>query len=288
MKNLIRGLAFACLSLTLLCLNFTNTNGQQLNHDSALTYGATPIPHGFAHNDYLHKHPLYDALENGFTNIEADIFLKKCKLIIAHFFPYFKSGRTLESIYLKPLSERIAKNNGRVYAGYNNPIILMIDIKTNGDSIYKVLKPLLEKYRWMLTRYENGKVAYGAVTVVLSGHKPYELIENAQSRLAFIDEDLRTMHDDSVNHNVFAMASCKYSKLLKWNGKDTISTSERKKLLDFVATAHKIGAKVRLWASPEKKAVWDELLSCGVDLINTDQLVTFKNYLNIQSIAKVN
>jgi len=288
MKNLITGLAFACLSLTFLCLNFNSANAQQLNSDSAFAYTATPIPHGFAHNDYIHKHPLYDALGNGFTNIEADIFLKNGKLVVAHIFPYFKGHRTLETLYLEPLAQRIAKNNGHVYAGYNSQMILMIDIKTNGDETYQVLKQLLEKYRRMLTHYENGKVVYGAVTIVLSGHKPYGLIENAPSRLAFIDEDLRKIRGDSVNHNVFAMASCKYSQLLKWDGKDTLSNSERQKLLTYVAMAHKIGAKVRLWAAPEKKEVWDELLSCGVDLINTDQLVKLRDYFASQPLAGLN
>jgi len=287
MKTLIKGQAFFCLSLLLVCLNISNSNGQPSNRDSALNYATAPLRNGFAHNDYIHKHPLLDALENGFTNVEADIFLKNGKLIVAHIFPYFKGHRTLESLYLKPLSERIAKNNGQVYAGYYSPVILMIDIKTNADNTYKVLKPLLEKYRSILSSCENGKVVYRAVTIVLSGKKPFALLENEQNRLAFIDEDLRKIPADSTSNNMFVMASCKYSKLIKWNGKDTISTTERKKLLDFVAMAHKIGAKVRLWASPEKKAVWNELLSCGVDLINTDQLVDFKNYLNVQSVAAV-
>jgi len=282
------GLAFACLSLTFLCLNFNSANAQQSNNDSAFAQTTAPIPHGFAHNDYLHKHPLHDALSNGFTNVEADIFLKNGKLIVAHIFPYFKGHRTLETLYLEPLAQRIAKNNGHVYAGYNSQMILMIDIKTNRDNTYEALKPLLEKYQWMLTHYENGKVVDGAVTVVLSGHKPYELIENAQNRLAFIDEDLRTINGDSVNHNVFAMASCKYSQLLKWNGNGSLSNSERQILLAYVAKAHRIGAKVRLWASPEKKEVWDELLSCGVDLINTDRLEMLRDYFSIQPIATIN
>ena len=111
-----------------------------------------PLVNGFAHNDYCHKHPLYDALDNGFTNIEADIFLKNNKLIIAHVFPYFKSKRTLEALYFQPLSARIADNNGKVYASYNKPVILMIDIKTSAGNTYRALKPLLEKYSSMLTR----------------------------------------------------------------------------------------------------------------------------------------
>jgi hypothetical protein len=251
---------------------------------------STPLLNAFAHNDYCHKHPLYDALENGFTSIEADIFLKDNKLIVAHIFPYFKGKRTLESLYLQPLLERVSNNDGKVYAGYNNPVVLMIDVKTNADKTYEALKPLLEKYKSMLSVYQDGKVVNRAVTIVLSGHKPYRLIEDEQNRLAFIDEDLRKVQRDSVTTNVFTMASCKYSKLLKWDGKGIISTTEKDRLCNIVIMAHKMGEKVRLWASPEKKVVWDELLSCGVDLINTDRLPVLKKYLNSRTVvlAKVN
>jgi len=246
---------------------------------------STPLLNGFAHNDYRHKRPLFDALENGFTNIEADIFLKNNKLIVAHVFPYFKGKRTLENLYFKPLSERVALNNGKVYENYNKPVILMIDIKTNANDTYEALKPLLEKYSSILTHLEDGKVVYGAVTVVLSGHKPYDMIGSEQSRLAFIDEDLRRVSRDTTTTNMFTMASCKYSRMLKWDGKGVFPIAERNKLCTFVAIAHRMGEKVRLWASPEKKAVWDELLKCGVDLINTDRLVTLRRYLNSNTVT---
>ena len=250
---------------------------------------STPLPNGFAHNDYCHKHPLLDALDNGFTNIEADIFSRDDKLIVAHVFPFFKGKRTLENLYFRPLSERIAINNGRVYPNYSKPVILMIDIKTGSNSTYEALKPLLEKYRPMLTELKDGKVIYRAITVVLSGHKPYNMIGSEQNRLAFIDEDLRKVSRDSLSTNVYSMASCKYSRLLKWTGNGSIPEMEKKKLCDFVAMAHRLGEKVRLWASPEKKVVWDELLHCGVDLINTDHLSDLKNYLtaNQPILAKV-
>ncbi|MDB5154284.1 MAG: hypothetical protein JWR54_3035 [Mucilaginibacter sp.] len=251
---------------------------------------STPLPNGFAHNDYRHKHPLYDALDNGFTNIEADIFLKDNRLIVAHVFPYFKHNRTLEKLYFKPLLERITDNNGKVYTNYNTPIILMIDIKTGANNTYEALIPLLEKYKSILSGLENGKMVYRQVTVVLSGHKPYGLIENELNRLAFIDEDLRRVRRDSTYSNVFSMASCKYSKLMRWDGKGIIPNAEKTKLCAFVEIAHRMGEKVRLWASPEKKVVWDELLDCGVDLINTDRLPALKNYLSTRPIvlAKAN
>jgi len=238
-----------------------------------------PLPNAFAHNDYSHKRPLYDALQNGYTNIEADIFLKHDRLIVAHINPYFKGHRQLENLYLKPLLDHINENGGEIYKGYTNPVTLMIDIKTEANSTYTALKPLLEKYKTILTRYENGKVIPGLITVVLSGHKPYAMIKGEDNRLAFIDEDLRIAARDTGYMNVCEMASCKYSKLLKWKGEGVISTIEQQKLCSYVAMAHRSGDKVRLWASPDNKAVWDELLKCGVDLINTDKLVALKNFL---------
>ena len=238
-----------------------------------------PLPNAFAHNDYSHKHPLFDALQNGYTNIEADIFLRHNNLVVAHINPYFKSHRQLENLYLKPLLDHINENHGEVYAGYNKPVTLMIDIKTEANSTYTALKPLLEKYRPILTRYENGQVIPGLVTVVLSGHKPYDMIKAEDNRLAFIDEDLRKAARDTSSANVYKMASCKYSNLLKWKGQGNISMAEQQRLCAYVSIAHRCGEKVRLWASPENKVVWNELLKCGVDLINTDKLVALKNFL---------
>jgi hypothetical protein len=75
------------------------------------------------------------------------------------------------------------------------------------------------------------------------------------------------------------MASCKYSKLIKWNGYGTLPASQKARLINYVTAAHSRGERVRLWASPENKTVWKELLKCGVDLINTNQLVALKRFL---------
>ena len=239
-----------------------------------------PLANGFAHNDYKHRHPLFDALDNGFTNIEADVFLRDTTLVVGHFCPLFRHGLNLEKLYLKPLYARVMQNNGKVYPNYDHPVILMIDIKTDADKTYCELEHVLTKYSAMLTSYHYGTVINGAVTVVISGHKPYKKLESEDTRFAFIDEDLRRVEHDPMSVNIFTMASCKYSKLLSWDGKGPIPVWQERRLRNFVAMAHKLGSKVRLWASPEKKVVWDELLSCGVDLINTDQLSTLRDYLN--------
>lgn len=240
---------------------------------------AIPLPNAFAHNDYWNKNPLHDALDNGYTNIEADVFLRGKNLIVAHFNPYFKQHRQLEKLYLQPLLQAVVNNSGRIYPDYNEPITLLIDIKTEANATYKALKPLLEKYKSIITSYDNGIITERAVTVVLSGHKPYDMLKNESNRLAFIDKDLRKGVRDTVGANIYAMASCKYSKLIKWNGYGTLPASQKARLINYVTAAHSRGERVRLWASPENKTVWKELLKCGVDLINTNQLVALKRFL---------
>ena len=256
----------ACLNfIALFALHFTDAQ-------------TIALPNAHSHNDYKQKHPLTDALNNGFTSIEADVFLIKGKLIVSHVRPFFKKEKTLETLYLKPLYDSISKHNGNVYINYKQPVLLLIDIKSNAVKTYTALEQLLDKYKTVLTKYENGNIINGAVTIIITGNKPYDVIKNENTRFAFIDDNLMNINTDKGT-SVFLMASTKYSKLLKWKGKGEIPKEQKQKLIDLVNKAHQQGKKVRLWASPENTVVWEELLNCGVDLINTDELVKFREFL---------
>jgi hypothetical protein len=244
----------------------------------------TPLINAFAHNDYQHKRPLFEALSNGYTYIEADVYVHNNKLVITHVLPAIHHSRTLEGLYLQPLADYIQKNKGEVYPGYTAPITLMIDIKSDANKTYALLKPLLDKYRSMLSGYQNGVLKNGAVRIVLSGNKPFDLMHTDADRLAFIDEDLRKItRDTSTTDNMMAMASCKYSRLLSWKGSGMLSDRERERLTAYVGEAHRRGAKVRLWSSPDSQVVWKQLLQCGVDLINTDKLARLKDFLTTRN-----
>ncbi|MBD1393169.1 phosphatidylinositol-specific phospholipase C/glycerophosphodiester phosphodiesterase family protein [Mucilaginibacter glaciei] len=231
----------------------------------------------FAHNDYKHKRPLYDALNYGIGNIEADIFLHKGNLTVAHFLPYFRKGKTLDNLYLQPLFNRFAVQES-IYEGYTKPVILMIDIKTDANKTYLKLAEELDKYKTILTSYDNGVITERAVTVIISGHKPYELMAREGVRYAFIDDDLKKSQSGNFISDLCLMASAKYSKILNWNGKKPITTIQKEKLCNFVNNAHIAGEKVRLWAIPQKPAVWATLRACGVDLINSDNLAGMKKF----------
>ncbi|MCX6296543.1 MAG: phosphatidylinositol-specific phospholipase C/glycerophosphodiester phosphodiesterase family protein [Bacteroidetes bacterium] len=229
------------------------------------------LKNAHSHNDYKQQHPLTDALKNKFISIEADIFLINDQLIISHTYPLFKKHNTLEYLYLKPLLDSCDKHNGKVYEGCNESLTLLIEIKSDKEKTYPVLKKLLEKYQSILSKYENGTVIFKGVTVIITGKKPYSIMENEQIRLAFIDEDLLQI-DKPYNKSLCPLASTKYANVLKWKGKGKFPNDEKNKLISLTAEVHLQGKKMRLWASPENKYVWSELLNCGVDLINTNEL----------------
>ena len=104
-------------------------------------------------------------------------------------------------------------------------------------------------------------------------------MEKQTHRYAFLDDNLLRLTLGEIKKDICPLASAKYSSVLTWKGKGVIPEEEKKLLMQYVTEAHKQGKRVRLWASPENTTEWKELLGCGVDLINTDQLEELKNFL---------
>ena len=126
-----------------------------------------PLWRAHAHNDYEHPRPLFDALDHRFGSVEADIFLVGDQLLIGHDATELDPSRTLESLYLEPLSALVKANHGSVYRGWHKPLQLLIDIKTEGSSTYLELDRHLQRYKHLFTTYAHGRVHPGAVTNVI-------------------------------------------------------------------------------------------------------------------------
>ncbi|BAV08097.1 hypothetical protein SAMN05421788_103436 [Filimonas lacunae] len=253
------------IPLCLLLCVFYQLNAQVVTLDNA-----------FSHNDYWRKNPLYDALSNGYTYVEADVYLRGENLVVAHLLPCLRKKQTLERLYLEPLLTGSYKDGKELP---DHPITLLIDIKSNAERTYRVLEVLLEKYKSIITSYEDGVVTKRKVTVVISGHRPYNTLLAQTSRRAFIDEDLKKLTRDSVIAQTTVTASCKYKRLLSWSGKGDLPAGQRARLCRFIQIAHRNDEKVRLYAAPENAKVWEALLTCGVDLINTNKIVKLKEFL---------
>lgn len=242
------------------------------------------VPHvnAHAHNDYEHKKPLFDALNNGFISVEADVHLINNELYVSHFKPQFiDSTKTLEAMYLAPLQKRINENYGSVYKGYDHFFYLMIDIKTNADSSYARLKKILESYKDIIAIVTDGKDdTTKPVKIVITGIKgrPYHQILADEPKYVSLDGRLKEL-GLGINAAVMPYISENYKNYFTYNGIGKPSEEEINSLKDIVSNVHAEGKKIRFWASPDNEAVWKFLLDNKVDLVNTDSLPQFNNFL---------
>jgi hypothetical protein len=244
------------------------------------------VPHSraHAHNDYYHKRPLLDALQHGFTSVEADVMLQDGDLMVGHSRFEVRKERTLTALYLAPLAKRVSGNDGQVYRGIKR-FILLIDFKSSGTASLEVLRKQLKPYGHMLTRYENGKVYPGAVTIVISGNRPVAEVAALTTRHVFIDgrfPDLLT----KIVSDLGPLVSAPWTGTFSWQGYGDISAKELEKLRAIIKAAHGQGKLVRFWAVPHSENLWQVFYNEGVDLINADDLPRLQKFLNSQSASK--
>jgi hypothetical protein len=246
---------------------------------------AQPLDKAHAHNDYEHDRPLLDALSHGFTGVEADIWLVDGELLVAHDADEVQPGRTLQSLYLDPLRERVEANGGQVYAaGMENPLTLLIDIKSDGPATYEALSDVLEDYADILTVFRGDEVEEGAVTAVVSGNRPRELMMEEEVRYAGYDGRMSDLESDTPA-SFMPLLSDNWTKVFEWTGEGEMPADQRARLEEIVGTAHDKGWEVRFWATPDdagasREAIWTVLDEVGVDLINTDDLSGLQEFLS--------
>src|SRR6267378_1092181 len=235
--------------------------------------GAQPFSHAHAHNDYEHDHPLFDALRYGFTSVEADIYLIDGKLLVSHTRPIFKA-RTLDQLYLSPLDSIIKANHGKVYPGYDGPFYLMIDLKSDGEATYPVLKDAIAHYGTLF----HSPGTPGPVLIFLSGNRPKEAVLKDPAAPVALDgrpEDVGKGYAAAV----MPVISDTYAKWSTWNGKGRPVPEALQRIKDLAQRVHAEGKKLRLWAIPDNPRAWKELLNVGVDFINTDHLRELNTFL---------
>lgn len=236
-----------------------------------------PLLHAHAHNDYWHQRPLLDALDQGFTSVEADVHLVDGKLLVGHDRKDVRAERDLETLYLKPLAERARRFNGHIYPNCDE-FHLFVDIKTEAQSTSTALIALLARYRESLTLVEQGKIRPGAIRVIVTGNRPP--IDTTPEQVSYFGWDGRISDlDRSLPAERMPMISDNWQDHFHWRGNGPMPQAEREKLQQIVDKSHSSGRALRFWATPENEAVWNELVAAKVDLIGTDQLARLAKFL---------
>ncbi len=241
-----------------------------------------PILSGHSHNDYLQPTPLWDALSLGFTSIEVDIYLVGGALLVGHDEEDLEATRTLQSLYLDPLRDHVRAHDGWVYQS-DHSLDLLVDIKSDAGSTYQELRDVLARYSDMLTNYSETGVQMGAISVIVSGNRPRELMVAEEVRLATYDgriEDLQSPMPD----NFVSVISDNWEDHFSWRGLGSLSEADSRRLAQTLGAAHGSGYRLRFWNIPAPvggpiQEVWRRLLEAGVDLLSVDDVSGYRDFL---------
>jgi glycerophosphoryl diester phosphodiesterase len=244
---------------------------------------ARPLEQAHAHNDYEHDHPLLDALDHGFTSVEADVWLVDDELLVAHDLADVEPGRTLESLYFSPLEALTTMNDGSVYPGREAPVQLLVDVKSQAAATWRAIDQALRNHPGLMTRFTPSATAPDAVTAVISGNRDLAAMTAQPDRRAGYDGRLPDL-GGPLPASVVPLVSDNWTKHFTWLGVGPMPEAERTKLQQIVATAHERGQRIRFWATPDvagpaRTAIWRELVEAGVDHVNTDDLPGLQRFL---------
>jgi hypothetical protein len=243
-----------------------------------------PLLRAHAHNDYEHERPLLDALDHGFTSVEADVWLVDGELLVAHDLVDVDPQRTLRSLYLQPLVRRVNANRGRgVFPGTDVPFHLLVDIKSSGVATYRAIHRELRRIRHHVTSHGDWGTNERPISVTISGNRPRRYMEAQEARYAGLDGRAIDLGTD-VTPDLLPLLSDSWARNFTWAGVGPIPPAERERLRAWAAWTDENGIRLRLWATPdapgpEREAVWRELLDADADHINTDDLAGLRDFL---------
>ena len=214
-----------------------------------------------SHNDYEQQRPFYMAYNEQFGSMEADIYLVKGKLLVAHEPKQLDSTKTIESLYLQPLT---AYRNG------DRKLQLLIDIKTQGVATLDTLISVLKKYPFIIQN-KNFKI-------VISGNRPADSLYATYPNFIWFDGTLGKEYN-KVQLSKIALLSESFYTFIKSKFTFPLQQNEKEKVAAAIEKGHAYGKPVRLWATPDYPAAWEGLIEMQVDFLNTDKINALADFL---------
>ena len=250
---------------------------------SVMAAEARPLRQAHAHNDYRHEQPLLDALRHGFCSVEADIFLKDGQLLVGHDAEELRPHRTLQSLYLDQLRERVASHRGGVYRS-GPSFTLLVDFKSDGPRTFAKLNQVLANYQEMCSTVVAEQKTRRAVDVVVSGNRPIREITASSPRRVFLDGRIDDL-DVPASPLLTPLISDNWSKYFQWRGEGPMPARQQAQLQQLVDQSHQRRQRLRFWATPDDPRVWKALADARVDLIGTDDLGALQRFLLSRELA---
>lgn len=227
-------------------------------------YAASDI---HSHNDYSRPEAFYHAFNAGAGAIEADVYLRNGKLIVAHDTSAAKQLLSLDKMYLQPILKEF-KTRAR-------PLNLVIDLKGAYAPILSELLEELKPLKHLIRSGKNNK----PLSIIITGNRPPPDVYNAYPRYITFDDDLQLPHTTEQWKRV-AQVSLNFENYSKWRGEGTLPLVDGRVLKSVINAIHASGKKIRFWAAPDNKAGWQKLMELNADILSTDKIDELKQMLN--------
>lgn len=241
------------------------------SENQAQNYLNYNVGNAHSHNDYMQEIPFWQAYYANFGSIEADVFLVKGKLWVAHTEKELSADRTLENLYLDNIAKQIKLNKGNIYKDANKKLQLLIDIKQDYKTSLSALVNTLKKYPEITNN--------SGVKIVITGGRPQPVDFKNYPNYLYFDGDLNKDYSADQLKRV-GMFSADLPELVKWNGKGIPRDEETEKIKKAVDKAHAQQKPMRFYGAPDFPNAWVNLMDMGVDYINTDHIPDLKKFMN--------
>jgi hypothetical protein len=229
------------------------------------------------------------------VGVEADVWLDKTSndLLVGHRKSSLSADRTLQSLYIKPLTTILTRINqdanfsvpkSGVFETFPNvSLTLLIDVKTDGHTTWPVVMDQLAPLRaggWLSYWNRTGDgLAWRPIIVVGTGNTPFELINaDAEYRDVFFDAPLDKLADNAsftANNSYYASVSLKKAAGTIWPwGPSRRQKETMKRMIDTAAAR---GLVSRFWDIPGwpvnlRTKLWQFLMESGIGILNVDEV----------------
>jgi hypothetical protein len=260
-----------CLPLALVAVLCADAVGSAAQEPQPCDF--PPLLPAYAHNDYRNRRPLHDALALGYRGVEADYVVVQGQLLVAHSRKEADPQRTLETLYLQPLRDRV-RRCGRVTLD-GSPFLLTIEAKEAGRSGYTALRSALLRYDDILRTVTPAGVRDGPVEVVLVGwHPPLGELAAESLRVVTVQRRITRGGADPVDSTgLVGLLSINYGRAFKWRGRGPPPDVDRQMFRRIEdARRSSPGVRIRAYNVPAEPPVYQLLLDSGVDLIGSKDL----------------
>ena len=227
-----------------------------------------------SHNDYEQSTPFYQAYHEEFGSIEADIHLADGLLLVGHDAKHLTNTRSLEILYLNPLTNFIKQNGGFPYKDKTKKLQLLIDVKSDNILTLNALVSLLKKFPTII---QNPNVR-----IVISGNRPEESAYTSYPSFIWFDGRLNKEYD-KITLSRIGLLSNDLKEFSKWNGKGELPDIDRQTISKLVEKAHALKKPIRFWATPDFPSAWKEIMSLQIDYLNTDHIESISDFIRRQS-----